>query len=188
MADNEENRVLQQVQQQRMKEFARPTIGTSPSCIVLNNAARNYELKHIHFHMLPSFHGIASEDPLTFMRDFYSIIQTFPLQDLTEDQLRMRCFPYTLKDAAKTWFMTLAPGSLNTWDAVYNRFISKFYSHAKTAELRSKITNFFQMEGEVFHETWDRYKVLLTQCPHHRIPLELLIQFFYDGLTQSCQA
>ena len=32
-----------------MKDYARPTIGTSPSCIVLSNAARNYELKHIHF-------------------------------------------------------------------------------------------------------------------------------------------
>ena len=161
-----------------VKDYARPTVRTSQSCIVLSNAARNYELKHIHFQMLPSFHGISTDDPLTFIRDFYSLVQTFPLQGLMEDQLRMRCFPYTLKDAAKAWFMSLAPASLTTWDAVYNKFISKFYSRAKTAELRGKIATFVQLDGEPFHEAWERFKLILVQCPHHRYPLELLNQFF----------
>nr|GLL35975.1 uncharacterized protein LOC109169442 [Ipomoea trifida] len=115
----------------------------------------------------------ASEDALTFIRDFYGIVQHFPLNDLTEDALRMRCFPYTLKDAAKTWFMSLTPGSLRTWPEVYNKFISKFYSHAKTAELRRKIATFSQADGEPFHEAWERFKMLLIQCPHHGYPLEL---------------
>nr|GLL44964.1 uncharacterized protein LOC109174985 [Ipomoea trifida] len=72
---------------------------------------------------LPSFHGSTSEDALTFIRDFYGIVQHFPLNNLTEDALRMRYFPYTLRDAAKTWFMTLTPGSLRTWSEVYNKFI-----------------------------------------------------------------
>ena len=29
--------------------------------------------------------------------------------------------------------------------------------------------------------------MLLIQCPHHHYPLQLLNQFFYDGLTQQCQ-
>nr|GMD16188.1 TMV resistance protein N-like [Ipomoea batatas] len=90
---------------------------------MLTDAARNYELKTVHYNQLPSFHGSASEDALTFIRDFYGIVQHFPLNDLTEDALRMRCFPYTLKDAAKTWFMSLTPGSLQTWPEVYNKFI-----------------------------------------------------------------
>ena len=90
-----------------MKEYARPIINTVVSCIQLGEAARNYELKNIHFTMFPSFYDIPNEDPLIFIRDFYATIQTFPLQSLTEDQLRMRCFPYTLKDRAKAWLMTL---------------------------------------------------------------------------------
>ena len=173
--------------QPMMKEFARPIIGTATSCIRLEEAARNYELKNIHYSMLPSFYGIPNEDPLNFIRDFYSTIQTFPLQGLTEDQLRMRCFPYTLKDKAKAWYMTLAPNSLTTWEEVYNRFMGKFYSHQKTAELRTKIATFTQIEGEPFHEAWERFKMLLIQCLHHHYPLQLLNQFFYDGLTQQCQ-
>ena len=82
--------------------------------------------------------------------------------------------------------MSLAPGSLTTWDAVYNKFLGKFYSHAKTAELRGKIATFSQFDGEPFHEAWEIFKLILVQCPHHRYPLELLNQFFYDGLTQAC--
>nr|GMD96789.1 putative nucleotidyltransferase, Ribonuclease H [Ipomoea batatas] len=69
----------------------------------------------------------------------------------------MRCFPSTLKDAAKTWFMFLTPGSLQTWPEVYNKFIDKFYSHAKIVELRRKILTFSQAEGELFHEAWERF-------------------------------
>nr|GMC57925.1 uncharacterized protein LOC109153743 [Ipomoea batatas] len=142
-----------------MTDFGRPQVGASPSCIVLTDAARNYELK-----------------------------THFPLNDLTEDALRMRCFPYTLKDAAKAWFMALTPGSLRTWPEVYNKFIGKFYSHAKTTELRRKIATFSQAEGEQFHEAWERFKMLLIQCPHHGYSLELQNQTFYNGLTQTSQS
>ena len=122
---------------QLIKEYARLIIGTTLSCIQLGEAARNYEPKNVHFTMLPSFYDIPNEDLLIFMRDFYVTLHTFPLQGLTEDQLRMRCFPYTLKDRAKAWLMTLPPNSLDSWEAVYNKFISKFYSHKNTMELRT---------------------------------------------------
>ena len=80
-----------------MRELARPVVTASNSCLVLTDAARNYELKGIRYNMLPSFHGLANEDPLTFIRIFYDTIEHFPLHTLTEDQLRMRCFPQTLK-------------------------------------------------------------------------------------------
>ena len=85
-----------------LRDIQRLVIGTSPSCIRLGDAAKNYELKAIHFSMLPSFHGLPSEDALRFLREFYTTIQTFPLRGLPEDELRIRCFPYTLKDRAKT--------------------------------------------------------------------------------------
>ena len=154
-----------------MKEYARPIIGTVVSCIQLGDAARNYEFKNVHFTMLPSFCSILNEDPLIFLRDFYATVQTFPLQGLIEDQLRMRCFPYTLKDRAKVWLMTLPPNSLTTWEAVYENFMGKFYSYQKITKLRTKIATFAQMEGEPFHEAWDRFKQLLMQCPHHHYPL-----------------
>ena len=114
-------------------------------------------------------------------------MQTFPLQGLTEDQLRMRCFPYTLNDRAKAWLMTLPLNSLTTWEAIYNRFMGKFYSHQKTTKLRTKIAIFAQMEGEPFHEVWDQFKQLLIQSPHRHYPLQLQNLFFCDGLMPQYQ-
>ena len=141
------------------------------SCIQLGEATRNYELKNVHFTLLPSFYGIPNEDPLIFIRDFYAIVQTFSLQGIMKDQLRMRCFPYTLKNRAKGWLMTLPPNSLRIWAVVYEKFTGKFYSHQKTTELRTKIATFAQIEGEPFHEAWDQFKQLLIQCPHYYYPL-----------------
>ena len=171
-----------------LEDFAQPIIPNSPSCILLSTEARNYDLKSSHFHMLPSFYGIPNEDPLAHVKEFYNVVSGLPLQGVSEANLRMRVFPYTLKDKAKSWLMTLAPGSLTTWDAVAKKFLEKFFSTQKTATLRGQIFNFKQDDGEPFNECWERFKGLLLQCPHHGLPLHLQMQIFYDGLTQTCQS
>ncbi|CAL2256521.1 unnamed protein product [Prunus armeniaca] len=177
---NDDNRALE--------DYAQPVIPNSPSCILLPTEARNYELKSSHFHMLPSFYGLPNEDPLSHIKEFYNVVSGLPLQGVSEANLRMRVFPYTLKDRAKNWLMTLAPGSLTTWDAVAKKFLEKFFSTQKTATLRGQIFNFKQDDGEPFNECWERFKGLLLQCPHHGLPLYLQMQIFYDGLTQTCQS
>ncbi|CAL9012109.1 unnamed protein product [Prunus brigantina] len=154
--NNDDNRALE--------DYAQPVIPNSPSCILLPTEARNYELKSSYFHMLPSFYGLPNEDPLSHIKEFYNVVSGLPLQGVSEANLRMRIFPYTLKDRAKNWLMTLAPGSLTTWDAVAKKFLEKFFSTQKTATLRGQIYNFKQDDGEPFNECWERFKGLLLQC------------------------
>ncbi|XP_057808488.1 uncharacterized protein LOC131022965 [Salvia miltiorrhiza] len=175
------------VNQRSMRDFARPVVEPKTSSIVLGDAAKNYVLKPMHFSQLPSFYGMPSEDALNFIREFYSVVTDFPPQGLNTDQLKMKCFPYTLKDKAKVWFMSLEPNSLRNWDAVYEKFMAKYYSNQKTQELRAQIVTFAQNSGETFHEAWDRFRSLQRQCPHHHLPPALLNQFFYDGLAQNFQ-
>ncbi|KAK0597812.1 hypothetical protein LWI29_028803 [Acer saccharum] len=79
-------------------------------------------------------------------------------------------------------------GSLITWEAVETKFFSRYYPAWKTREIRGNIATFEEEPGKAFHETWDRYKSLLAQCPHHMFPFVLLVQCFYDGLTGLTQA
>ncbi|KAI5339036.1 hypothetical protein L3X38_018308 [Prunus dulcis] len=153
--NNDDNRALE--------DYAQPVIPNSPSCILLPTEARNYDLKSSHFHMLPSFYGLPNEDPLAHIKEFYNVVSGLPLQRVTEANLRMRVFPYTWKDRAKGWLMTLAPGLLTTWDAVAKKFLEKFFSTQKTATLRGQIFNFKQDDGEPFNECWERFKGLLLQ-------------------------
>ncbi|OMO83284.1 Retrotransposon gag protein [Corchorus olitorius] len=50
------------------------------------------------------------------------------------------------------------------------------------------ISNFQQKLGEAFHEAWERFRELLSQCPHHLFSDEFLVQRFYDGLTSLGQS
>lgn len=115
-----------------MKQYVRPIIGIAIATIQLDEVAQNYELRKNHFSLLPIFHGLTNEDFMPFINDFYSKIQTFPLGVLLEDQLRMRCLSYTLKDKDKAWLMSLTIGFLMTCEEVYNKFMGKIYSHKKT--------------------------------------------------------
>ncbi|CAL8993255.1 unnamed protein product [Prunus brigantina] len=162
-----------------------PTIPASPSSILLPTAARNYELKSSHLNMLPSFYGLPNEDPLTHIKDIFNAVSSFPLTGVTEDQLRMRVFPYTLKDKAKYWLNSLKPGSLTTWGAIQRKFLEKYFSTQKTDMLRDKILLFAQQDDESFCEAWERFNGLLNQCPHHGIPLKLQMRMFHKGLTPS---
>ncbi|CAA0839977.1 Unknown protein, partial [Striga hermonthica] len=141
----------------------------------------------IHYNQLPSFYGLPNEDPLHFIREFYNVLQTFPLHGLNEDQLKMRCFLETLKDRAKAWFMTLAPDSLTTWEQVYSKFIGRYYPNQKTQELRSQIVSFAQQPNEPLHEAWELFKDLQRQCPHHNFSPALLMNNFYNSLHQNLQ-
>ncbi|VVA40074.1 PREDICTED: LOW QUALITY PROTEIN, partial [Prunus dulcis] len=102
---------------------------------------------------------------------------------VTEEQLRMRVFPYTLKDKAKYWLNSLKPGSLMTWGAIQKKFLEKYFSTQKTDMLRDKIFLFAQQDDESFCEAWERFNGLLNQCPHHGIPLKLQMRGSYKTKT-----
>ncbi|KAK1588944.1 hypothetical protein Q3G72_028877 [Acer saccharum] len=76
-----------------MRESGQPMLGDQPQPIVLDAIARSYELRGSHLNMLPSSHGLATEDCLQFMKDYQATVGHFPMGRLTEEQLRMRFFP-----------------------------------------------------------------------------------------------
>jgi hypothetical protein len=56
---------------------------------------------------------------------------------------------------------------------------------SKTNTLHREITDFAQKEHEKFYESWEKFKDLLLRCPHHGFETWRLVQYFYNGLTQS---
>ncbi|XP_075489618.1 uncharacterized protein LOC142528450 [Primulina tabacum] len=64
-------------------------------------------------------------------------------------------------------------------------FLLKYFPPSKTMKLRADITTFSQFEQESLYEAWECYKDLLRRCPHHELPLGLVVQTFYYGLISS---
>ena len=79
-----------------IREYTIPFVGNVPTAIVLDDVARQYELKSLHIGLLPTFSGRPMEDCLQFMKQYGATLETFPVMArqavLTREQLHSRCF------------------------------------------------------------------------------------------------
>jgi hypothetical protein len=164
-----------QGQRMTIGEYSLPTIGNQPSPIVLDPVAKRYELKSMHINLLPSFYGKLNEDCLQFMKEYSAIIETFPILQLSKEKLHMRCFQYYLKDLSIKWLMGLRLGSLTSLGQICGVFFNRFFPAMKANELKVKIENSNESEGELFHESWERYQLFLAQCPPHMFTEEYMV-------------
>ncbi|RDX93793.1 hypothetical protein CR513_23900, partial [Mucuna pruriens] len=94
----------------------------------------------------------------------------------------MKAFPFSLDGAAKDW-LYLQPALFNTWGDMKRTFLEKFFPASRTASIRKEICGIRQHTGETLHEYWERFNKLCATCPHHQISEQLLIQYFYEGLS-----
>ncbi|XP_071939272.1 uncharacterized protein [Coffea arabica] len=104
---------------------------------------------------------------------------------VTEEQIRLRAFPFSLKDAAKDWLYYLPAGSITTWAQLKKKFLEKFFPASRAASLRKEICSIKQYSGESLYDFWERFNKLCARCPQHQISEQLLIQYFYEGLQST---
>ena len=107
---------------------------------------------------------------------------------MSDDAVRLRLFPFSLRDRAKTWLNTLPPSSIGTWHEMAEKFLAKYFPPSKTVRLRNEIRSFAQFETESLYEAWDRFKELLRCCPHHGIEIWDQIHIFYNGIYPSTRS
>ncbi|KAI5312350.1 hypothetical protein L3X38_041523 [Prunus dulcis] len=169
-----------------LREFSIPKVTDQPSCIVYPQLiVDRFELKSGMIHLLPTYYGNTTEDPYMHIKQFFEICATIKIQSLDDEQIKMRLFPFSLKDKAKSWLYSLPNASIHTWEELSNRFLQKFFPAQKTNKIRKEILGFTQKEGEAFHECWERYKEMISSCPHHNIESWMQMQSFYEGLLDS---
>ncbi|KAK9682623.1 hypothetical protein RND81_10G086100 [Saponaria officinalis] len=105
------------------------------------------------------------------------------LDGVEQDQIKLRAFPFSLVDAAKDWLYYLPAGSIATWTALENAFLEKFLPASRIGAIRKEICGIKQRVDESLYEYRERFNRLCASCPQHQISNELLIQYFYDGLS-----
>ncbi|XP_071928236.1 uncharacterized protein [Coffea arabica] len=167
-----------------LRELAAPDLNQQPLCITFPNLNDDtpFELKSGLIHLLPSFHGLPGEEPYKHLQEFDVVCNSMKPPGITEEQIKMRAFPFSLKDSAKDWLYYLPPGSITTWDQLKKKFLDKYFPASRAASLRKEICGIKQHPGESLYEYWERFKKLCTKCPQHQISEQLLIQYFYEGL------
>ena len=155
----------------QLKEYFTPSTYTYSPCIQVPPVeATQYEIKSSIIQMLPSFYGLSNEDPYKHLKEFLEICSTVKIHNFSDDALRLKLFSFSLKDKAKYWLHTLDSMTISTWDQLQGEFLKKYFSIGKTNQIRKVITSFSQLDGKIFHETWERLKDLIRKYPHHAVP------------------
>ncbi|RVW63918.1 hypothetical protein CK203_055724 [Vitis vinifera] len=166
-----------------MRDRMHPPRMSAPSCIV--PPTEQLVIRPYIVPLLPTFHGMESENPYAHIKEFEDVCNTFQEGGASIDLMRLKLFPFTLKDKAKIWLNSLRPRSIRTWTDLQAEFLKKFFPTHRTNGLKRQISNFSAKENEKFYECWERYMEAINACPHHGFDTWLLVSYFYDGMSSS---
>ncbi|KAI3510680.1 hypothetical protein L1887_17812 [Cichorium endivia] len=168
-----------------LMDFASPSLGDFQSGIIPPAiAANNFEIKSGVIQMVQQvqFGGSPMEDPNSHLNSFLEICGTFKQNGVPEDAIRLRLFPFSLRDRARSWLQSFLPGQITSWEKLAQAFLIKFFPPGRTLQMRNEINQFQQRDQESLYDAWERYRELLRKCPHHGLQEWLIIQTFYNGL------
>lgn len=174
---------LQEDDPKTLNEYLHPTHIATPSCIIFPPNAPHVDFKTGLIQLLSTFHGLENENPYLHIREFEEVVSTFHGQPGTIDVVRLKFFPFSLKDRPKSWMYSLRPRSIGTWGEMTGIFFKKYFPHHKTNALKRQISTFSQKDSETWYQAWERFKELLDLCPHHGYESWRLVSYFYEGLT-----
>ncbi|KAM6555104.1 hypothetical protein CsatB_015866 [Cannabis sativa] len=63
------------------------------------------------------------------------------------------------------------------------KFMVEFFPPSKSAQLRSQIGQFRQLDSKQLYEAWERFKDLLRRCPQHGYESWMQVLIFYNVLN-----
>ncbi|RVW18363.1 hypothetical protein CK203_101106 [Vitis vinifera] len=148
-----------------MRDRMHPPRMSAPSCII--PPTEQLIIRPHIMPLLPTFHGMESENPYAHIKEFEDVCNTFQEGGTTIELMRLKLFPFTLKDKANIWLNSLRPRSIRTWTELQADFLKKFFPTHRTNGLKRQISNFSARENEKFYECWERYMEAINACPHH---------------------
>ncbi|KAL0427442.1 UNVERIFIED_CONTAM: hypothetical protein Slati_2919000 [Sesamum latifolium] len=158
-----------------MMEYSFPTAdGTISSIAELIIQTNNFEIKPAIIQIIRSsvqFCGLPNEDPNKHLANFLKICNTYKFNGISDDAIRIRICPFSVCDISKDWLQSLPAESFTTWAALTQKYLAKYFPHAKTAKMLNDITSFVQLDRGSLYDAWERFKNMLRKCPHHELPI-----------------
>ncbi|RVW84754.1 hypothetical protein CK203_046714 [Vitis vinifera] len=115
-----------------------PYASTSYECTIMYSALTEQLVIRPHIvPLLPTFHGMESENPYAHIKEFEDVCNTFREGGASIDLMRLKLFPFTLNDKAKIWLNSLRPRSIHSWTDLQAEFRKKFFPTHRTNNLKS---------------------------------------------------
>ena len=100
-------------------------------------AADNFELKPNFIQMVQQmfwFDSFQDEDPYAHLTNFLEISDTFKVNGVDEDEIRLRLFLFSVRGRAKQWLSSLLQESITTRSQVAEKFLTHYFHPIKVTE------------------------------------------------------
>ena len=185
MADGEQN-----AQPRTLKDYVWPVVNENNSGIRRQTInANNFELKSGLISMVQQaqFSGSPLDDPNIHLVMFLEICDTVKMNGVTEDTIRLRLFPFSLRDKARGWLQSLQLGRITSWQDMAEKFLLNSFHLQKQPNSRVRLVNSSKMILSHSMKHGKGIKDLIWRCPQHGLPDWLQIQMFYNGLNGQTQ-
>ncbi|XP_076929792.1 uncharacterized protein LOC143594348 [Bidens hawaiensis] len=140
-ANPEEEEMADPKNQGRMDDFATPSLDGYGSGVREPEITVTFEIKSSIIHMVEnsvSFHGFSNDDPHSHVAHFLRLCATFKIQGCTDDAMRLRLFPFSLRGAVLEWLEALPSGSITTWNQLVEQFLLQYFSPDKMQDTGQK--------------------------------------------------
>ncbi|XP_073138467.1 uncharacterized protein [Henckelia pumila] len=124
-----------------LRQLGTPDLNQQALCITFPTLEANatFELKSGLIHLLPSFHGLVGEDLHKHLMKFHVVCTSMKPHGVTQEQIQLRDFPFSSKNAAKHWLYYLPPGSITTLAEMKMIFLEKYFAASRAANIRKEI-------------------------------------------------
>ena len=150
---------MAQSERKTLDNFTMPDISGSFGGIVASAITNNnFEIKPSIIQMVQNnqFEGLQREDPYAHILTFLNVCATFKINGVTDDAIRLRLFPFSVRDKVQLWLASLPNESITTWDQLKQAFLHKYF----LAKFQNAITTFKQCGSETIYSAQERFKEL----------------------------
>eukprot|EP00253_Pinus_taeda_P034457 PITA_34457 len=114
-----------------------------------------------------------------------NFIPSVNLNGVTNEDVVVRLFPYTLQGTAESWYFSLPSGSITSWDIFQSQFLTKFGDDRSTATLISDLSNLKAKTKEPIKDFNLRFNKILNKIPATSQPSEEVRCEWYITTLQS---
>ena len=87
--------------------------------------------------MKDQFSGLPNEDTASHLNNFVDLCDMQKKKDVDNDIAKLKLFPFSLRDRAKTWFSSLPKNSIYSWNKCKDAFVSKYFLPLRSSLLET---------------------------------------------------
>ncbi|KAL2226713.1 UNVERIFIED_CONTAM: hypothetical protein Sindi_2030000 [Sesamum indicum] len=147
-----EEEIMALIPERSINDMTSPDLNQQPLCIEYPDLEVDCELKSGLIHLLPTFRDLAGEDPHKHLKEFHVVCSGMHPQGISEEQVKLRAFPFSLVDQAKDWLYFLPSRSITRCNDLKRQFLEKYFPASRATTIRKEISGIRQFAGESLFE------------------------------------